>query len=65
MKISIKKINPDVVLELSNSELVGIWNELERLTDRDFIIRESELFKLKLLIKNNITDLYKLVDGNV
>ncbi len=59
MKINNQKLKSDISIELEDDDMVKLWNELEFLSDKDLIERESHLMKLKIMIKENVFKLDK------
>ena len=60
MKLENLKLNPTIQIEMENDEMVKLWHELEHLSDAEIINRDSVLFGLKLLIKENVFKLDKI-----
>ena len=60
MNIENLRLDPTSNITMNSEEMIGLWNELEELTDKGNISNSSSLFKLKLALKNNYFELYKL-----
>ena len=58
MELIRKKVYWDILIELNHDESISLLIQIESLDDNLLIEKNSSLFKLKMLIKKNISELY-------